>query len=539
MIKIILAGLTLMLSVTSYGQGRVLVGNGGDVVVCRDSADNSITSVELLDFYEINAVNGFSIQMPPDLNQNDALTLLLTRLQKYDTHPSEVLQELADQFLSEAKFINDVELVDIQDSDHIFFPRGCAVEQIVVQKTPEFPGEKRYYINQQLWAVLNNSNKAGLIVHEVLFRLALRNKKTINSKPTRFLTGVLGANRLDTLSFPEYYRFMSSKFNFEFSNVEGHLAKNILFDSEGNIKSYRLIFIDETSYLLPNGENIDVNKDSSIYVARNTDYIKSVKIRKPLTPEIIIKNRKFDLDAELSFNEEGHVTSIKDSKTIERLPIFHAFDQSLRETRCRSVEFLQDGSKNIWCNQSKISPISYSKNFRGYPDLFFNYLVQPNNKIKKAVHLVSDDDNKNTTPGVTVSYHPNGAPSEIVCLKVAAAAYYSNGNDLINCPIGSKVTFYDTWQVKEGGYSRRLGGYKIGGKQFGYIYSPNALCSTVQSYQGYPNGRPKFLRSRDDIIDISLADGTKTFLKELTDVAVLTANGEITKILRNDCPKRR
>jgi hypothetical protein len=76
--KIILCSLWLFTS-HSYGEGTVLVGNGGDVIVCKDAV-GSILSVELLDFYEIDKVNSFPVDINPALTQEEALDELLSRL---------------------------------------------------------------------------------------------------------------------------------------------------------------------------------------------------------------------------------------------------------------------------------------------------------------------------------------------------------------------------------------------------------------------------------------------------------------------------
>lgn len=41
---------------------------------------------------------------------------------------------------------------------------------ILIQKDPQFPSEKRYSINLDLWNRLDGVNRAGMIMHEILYR---------------------------------------------------------------------------------------------------------------------------------------------------------------------------------------------------------------------------------------------------------------------------------------------------------------------------------------------------------------------------------
>ena len=51
--------------------------------------------------------------------------------------------------------------------------RAAKVVQIALQKEPEFPGQKRYTINKDLWDRMDDVGKAGLIFDEILYTVAL------------------------------------------------------------------------------------------------------------------------------------------------------------------------------------------------------------------------------------------------------------------------------------------------------------------------------------------------------------------------------
>ncbi|MFZ4404339.1 MAG: hypothetical protein ACOYOK_09590 [Pseudobdellovibrionaceae bacterium] len=144
------------------------VGNGGDVVVCY-KPNGSIKAVELLDFYEarLKQVDLDVDNIPGNFN-NKVLTVL-NRLQKFSPVRAEKYLELYKEFFNETAMLKNIELTDVPDSNHIAIPKGCKVEQLVIQKKPVFPGDKRYTFNQDLWDSLDENSKAGIIVHEIIY----------------------------------------------------------------------------------------------------------------------------------------------------------------------------------------------------------------------------------------------------------------------------------------------------------------------------------------------------------------------------------
>jgi len=204
--KQILLGL-LMAAVPFAHAGRI-VGNGGDVVVCR-GANNSILSIELLDFYEARVERGQAIQLDPNKTVEENVAIYMDRLGSYDLYQKQRFQAYYQEFNNEARFMAGVELVDIPDSDHISFPAGCKVEQIAIQKNPKYPGERRYSINEDLWNQMTTADRAGLIMHEIIYRdtveMVDQLEEDVNSIPTRFLNSTIAANGLTALLTPEYF----------------------------------------------------------------------------------------------------------------------------------------------------------------------------------------------------------------------------------------------------------------------------------------------------------------------------------------------
>ena len=120
------------------------VGNGGDVVVCRD-VQKQITSIELLDYYEARELRQIQINTIPLSSQmasSEAIKALviqtLDRLETLNPNRRDKYKIYLDTFFDEALFVKGKTLTDIPDSSHLFLPLGCQIEQIAIQLTPQY-----------------------------------------------------------------------------------------------------------------------------------------------------------------------------------------------------------------------------------------------------------------------------------------------------------------------------------------------------------------------------------------------------------------
>jgi hypothetical protein len=169
--KKIIGAFALLLSVSALAGGSV--GNDGDGVVCR-AQDGTIQSVELLDYYEGRVQRGFDLSLGhPAEDFQIKINRILQNLSKLANIRSKKYAELSNDFFNQAVLIPNVDLVDIPDSQNIIVPKNCKVEQLAIQREPQLPGDKRYTISKDLWDQMDGNQKAGLILHEVIYRDAL------------------------------------------------------------------------------------------------------------------------------------------------------------------------------------------------------------------------------------------------------------------------------------------------------------------------------------------------------------------------------
>jgi len=191
---------------SAYAGGSVE--NGGNVVVCR-TPGHEIQSIELLDYYEARVMRGLDLDYAgQSADVSDGFRNLMLRLGRLS--PDRV-RKYTDEFLhfsDEALLVPGVELVTIPDSKHLFLPKGCEVTQIVIQRIPEFGGDKRYFVNADLWSLLSVRDKVGLILHELLLREAME-QGVETSVATRYLNSLLASSAFDRVSFSDFAKILS------------------------------------------------------------------------------------------------------------------------------------------------------------------------------------------------------------------------------------------------------------------------------------------------------------------------------------------
>lgn len=253
------------------------VGNGGDVVVCRDGS-GAIASVELLDFYEARVIRGFTIDLgAPTLPVAQKVQTAIGRMSGLAPLKTKQLLSWAADFEKEAIRLADVTLIDVPDSAHIVVPNNCRIEQIAIQRDPEFDTDKRYTINKDIWDRLDADNQAGLIIHEVLYREFKKLKS--NSMSTRYWNAVLSGKELTMPQTDEAHFVLFDKLGIQdlernglifkvYPNIPTELEK--YFWPNGNLKRATLfprpgVSVRFGAFTLPHDATLGFRLDGSLY----------------------------------------------------------------------------------------------------------------------------------------------------------------------------------------------------------------------------------------------------------------------------------
>ncbi len=218
---------------TFSGTGRT-VGNGGDVLYCKDIKE----TLTVLDWYEGQELRNFHLSLGEStLSLEEKINLVLSRLVRLSPIRAQRYKEHVSAFFDDVKWIKDGTLVDIPDSDHVVIPTNCKILQIANQSTPVFKTDKRYLIDFSLWNNLDNNQKVALIFHEVIYREALE-LGHINSISTRLLNSLLLSLEIEQMSIEEFNNVLR-KIDFKWGENQGiqFLLDESFFFENGQLKS--------------------------------------------------------------------------------------------------------------------------------------------------------------------------------------------------------------------------------------------------------------------------------------------------------------
>lgn len=288
-------------SISAFAGGSV-VGNGGGAVVCRD-AQGKIKSAQVLDYYEGEKLRGIKASLgSPKLSYQKKVELALNRLQSMSPTRARAYKEQFKNFSYESALVKNVQFTEIEDAAFLFFPKGCQVEQVAIQKIPIFPEDKRFYIQEEIWNAMNNDHKAGLVLHEIIYREALKYGH-VNSTRARYFNSWISSATFQDLTFLKFVQILNFSdlpqididgFQFEFASCLGSndsrnflleriipcsansntsediFFSHLVFDHNGELDRVKVTFPatytrnNEESYYCKEGDYIQFNKQRKV-----------------------------------------------------------------------------------------------------------------------------------------------------------------------------------------------------------------------------------------------------------------------------------
>ncbi len=194
--------ISLLIPTFAFAMGGDEKGNGGNLVVCRDSA-GKVESTELLDYYEAEA-RDIPLVKPNQESYPKILKDRLEGLRRINPDRAKDYETRVASFFANTRFHSGVVFVSSEDSFHVFLPRGCAVEQVAVQRKPIFPEDKLFNINKDLWDRMSERDRAGLILHEVIYQELIEAGQK-DSMRTRYFNAMIASEKLEKLSEREFH----------------------------------------------------------------------------------------------------------------------------------------------------------------------------------------------------------------------------------------------------------------------------------------------------------------------------------------------
>ncbi|MFV8259309.1 hypothetical protein ACNQKP_16000 [Bdellovibrio bacteriovorus] len=177
----------LFYSVISMAGGD-WVGNGGNVISCGDS-------LRLLDYYEGEEQRRILPELGPEhMSFQQKVYYVLHRLEDVNPTRARMYKKWFRTFDEETQWFIVGKFLPIRDSGVVIIPEDCNIQQVAIQRpTPLImPGDRRYVIDLRLFEKLSEDDKAGLILHELIYREAIE-LGTASSPGVRYFNQVISS----------------------------------------------------------------------------------------------------------------------------------------------------------------------------------------------------------------------------------------------------------------------------------------------------------------------------------------------------------
>lgn len=184
--------LLIFANAVSVHAGGHDVGNGGDAIVCPNSTDGGV-SVELLDYFEARTILKWAVDLGPEIPDSDGREMALRAVDRMVSHhpvTARFYRERIEHFFEDARIENGMALHQIADTNvfvlnendanpaedsklknnYLLIPAHCKMVQLAIRRNREkVPDHKTFTLNGDLWRRMKPLQRAGLILHEVLF----------------------------------------------------------------------------------------------------------------------------------------------------------------------------------------------------------------------------------------------------------------------------------------------------------------------------------------------------------------------------------
>lgn len=202
--KVIILMSIAIIALQSQAGGSV--NNGGSGVYCDNKQE-----VELFDYFEARTLRGIQIDLGGNnLNYMEKVKLALSRIKNLDPFYYNKFTIGVEHFLSETKFISNANLTPIPDIESPVLPIDCHIKQIAIQKLPLFPGDSYFLIDQNLWDRMSEDSKAGLVLHEIIYRQILHETSQTTSLRARYLNALISSKSIEKFKVGDYNQILHS-----------------------------------------------------------------------------------------------------------------------------------------------------------------------------------------------------------------------------------------------------------------------------------------------------------------------------------------
>lgn len=201
-----------------YGKG---VGNGGNTLSC--TATDGSTYFDVLDYAEAKVItekvqkNFFKLSLDVEGSFEENINILISRFEVRDKKLGAMIRKKYDSFFEEANFIPNAVLREVPDIAHTNIPKNCKRVQAILQRPPTNNNERFYEVDRNVWFGLRPYMQAGLVIHEILYRLYIAGPhytEEPDSSFIRYINSLAAANQLSSIN-EEYWQSVRFKLDVE------------------------------------------------------------------------------------------------------------------------------------------------------------------------------------------------------------------------------------------------------------------------------------------------------------------------------------
>lgn len=188
-------------------------GNGGDVVICTEPGGK--ITYQVLDLYE-QADRGYTPRRySSKMTYIDIVHKEIARINRHLPRVAKALTLELRKLQASLYFVRDNQVPEIQD-EFLYYSTPCTLKQLAVQWREGSQYGRVYWINLHYFQLLDEPNKAALILHELLYRLFVHdfpdeepNSRTVRQYVGLFMSAEFGqlAPKMFPRGFMVYYRY--------------------------------------------------------------------------------------------------------------------------------------------------------------------------------------------------------------------------------------------------------------------------------------------------------------------------------------------
>ena len=195
--QFILACVSAISSGSGFATGGADSG-GGTVVICgKESPEAPSFTPRLLDYYEAPRRGVQPTQFDSDLDYSAILKVFINRIEQNSPIRARKFRKWSSEFAVEAEFTSSFNLGNISDTGPIPIGDDCKLLQAAAQLMDLLPGDPRYYISEPLFKKMSEVDKAGLILHELIYREMLEEGQPIRTtRKLRYFNLLVAGNKL-------------------------------------------------------------------------------------------------------------------------------------------------------------------------------------------------------------------------------------------------------------------------------------------------------------------------------------------------------